>query len=88
MAERAALRKLEDLSIGPVLTWTTDAMLAHVDKLLQIPGGHLPCFLSLEDPRLEICILLGNFFLATSDFERVGKFCKSLSILQPSCCVL
>ena len=38
LAQRAALRKLDDLSIGPVLTWTTDAMLAHVDKLLKIPG--------------------------------------------------
>lgn len=38
LAQRAALRKLDDLSIGPVLTWTTDAMLAHVDKLLEIPG--------------------------------------------------
>lgn len=38
LAKRAAARKLEDLSIGPVLTWTTKNMLAHVDKLLQIPG--------------------------------------------------
>ncbi len=48
LAERAAQRKLEDLSIGPVLTWTTDAMLAHVDKLLQIPGECPPCVLFLE----------------------------------------
>ncbi len=31
-------RKLSDLTIGPVLTWTTDAMMSHVDKLLKIPG--------------------------------------------------
>ena len=39
LADIAARRKLEDLSVGPVLTWTTRAMLDHVDKLLQIPGG-------------------------------------------------
>jgi hypothetical protein len=39
MAGIAARRKLEDLSIGPVLTWTTRAMLDHVDRLLQIPGA-------------------------------------------------
>ncbi|XP_059441462.1 delta-1-pyrroline-5-carboxylate dehydrogenase 12A1, mitochondrial-like isoform X2 [Corylus avellana] len=38
LAER---RKLEDLTIGPVLTFTTAAMLEHVDKLLQIPGSKL-----------------------------------------------
>ncbi|EIE18461.1 aldehyde dehydrogenase [Coccomyxa subellipsoidea C-169] len=41
LAQRAAQRKLDDLSIGPVLTWTTDAMLAHVDKLLKIPGARV-----------------------------------------------
>ncbi|KAE8124070.1 hypothetical protein FH972_018980 [Carpinus fangiana] len=38
LAER---RKLEDLTIGPVLTFTTAAMLEHVNKLLQIPGSKL-----------------------------------------------
>jgi 1-pyrroline-5-carboxylate dehydrogenase len=32
LAARAASRRLEDLTVGPVLTWTTDRMLAHVDK--------------------------------------------------------
>lgn len=41
MAELAARRKLEDLTIGPVLTWTTENMLAHVEKLLKIPGAKL-----------------------------------------------
>ncbi len=26
--------------MGPVLTWTTDAMLGHAERLLQIPGEH------------------------------------------------
>lgn len=35
----ASRRKLEDLTIGPVLTFTTEAMLEHLRKLLQIPGS-------------------------------------------------
>ncbi|XP_065616203.1 probable aldehyde dehydrogenase [Quercus suber] len=38
LAER---RKLEDLTVGPVLTFTTEAMLEHLNKLLQIPGSKL-----------------------------------------------
>ncbi|KAK1373338.1 Aldehyde dehydrogenase 12A1 [Heracleum sosnowskyi] len=37
----AARRKLEDLTIGPVLTVTTKTMLEHVRKLLEIPGSKL-----------------------------------------------
>lgn len=47
LAERAAKRKLEDLTIGPVLTWTTEAILKHLDRLLQIPGAVL---LASADP--------------------------------------
>lgn len=32
-------RKLEDLTIGPVLTFTTEAMLEHKNELLEIPGA-------------------------------------------------
>ena len=35
----AAKRKIDDLTIGPVLTWTTEAILGHVDALLAIPGA-------------------------------------------------
>ncbi|KAG5028010.1 hypothetical protein JHK87_011524 [Glycine soja] len=38
LAER---RKLEDLTIGPVLTCTTGMMLEHKNKLLEIPGSKL-----------------------------------------------
>ena len=41
----AAKRKLADLSVGPVLTWTTKRMLEHVEKVLAIPGmiiTHVP----------------------------------------------
>ena len=37
---RAASRQLSDLTIGPVLSWTTRAMMDHVQKLLAIPGGY------------------------------------------------
>jgi 1-pyrroline-5-carboxylate dehydrogenase len=41
LAKRASTRKLEDLTIGPVLSWTTEAMLDHTKKLLSIPGARV-----------------------------------------------
>lgn len=41
LKELAARRKLEDLTIGPVLTVTTETMSNHIKKLLQIPGSKL-----------------------------------------------
>ncbi|KAI4343845.1 hypothetical protein L6164_011146 [Bauhinia variegata] len=41
LKDLAARRKLEDLTVGPVLTFTTDSMLEHVNKLLEIPGSKL-----------------------------------------------
>eukprot|EP00891_Asterochloris_glomerata_P008338 jgi/Astpho2/8338/Aster-01407 len=37
----ASKRKMEDGTLGPVITWTTDGMLGHVDKLTKIPGAKL-----------------------------------------------
>ena len=37
----AAKRNMKNDTIGPVITWTTEAMLGHVDKLLKIPGARL-----------------------------------------------
>lgn len=37
----AGRRKLEDLTIGPVLTVTTESMLDHIKKLLDIPGSKI-----------------------------------------------
>jgi len=37
----AQRRRLEDLTIGPVITWSTDRMLQHVDALCSIPGAKL-----------------------------------------------
>ena len=39
LRDLASTRQLDDLTIGPVLSWTTDAMLQHAQRLLQIPGG-------------------------------------------------
>eukprot|EP00887_Chlorella_sp_A99_P007282 scaffold2.g7282.t1 len=41
LAAQAGSRRLDNLTIGPVLSWTTEAMLAHADRLLQIPGARL-----------------------------------------------
>lgn len=41
MASNASRRKLEDLSIGPVLSHTTEEMQAHKNRLLEIPGAYL-----------------------------------------------
>lgn len=39
--ERAATRNLEDLTIGPVMTWTTERIIAHMEACLKIPGATL-----------------------------------------------
>lgn len=41
IAALAARRKLEDLTIGPVLTWSNKRIQEHVDKVLAIPGAKL-----------------------------------------------
>lgn len=39
LAALAARRRLDDLTIGPVLTWTTERMLAHIEAVSAIPGA-------------------------------------------------
>ena len=41
LKELAARRSLEDLSLGPVLTWSNSEMKAHIDAMLAIPGAEL-----------------------------------------------
>lgn len=41
LGDLAARRSLDDLTVGPVLTWSTDRILAHVDRLLALPGARL-----------------------------------------------
>lgn len=41
MAEIASKRKLEDLSIGPILSHTTEEIMAHTKRLLEIPGAYV-----------------------------------------------
>jgi 1-pyrroline-5-carboxylate dehydrogenase len=41
LAERASQRNLDDLTAGPVLTWSTDRIAAHVEACLAIPGAKL-----------------------------------------------
>jgi len=41
MGELAARRKLDDLTIGPVLSWTNEQIQSHVDAVLAIPASRL-----------------------------------------------
>jgi len=41
LGELAARRKLDNLALGPVLTWTNERMQAHIDALLAISGAKL-----------------------------------------------
>jgi len=41
LGAQAAKRSFSDLTIGPVLTWDTQKILAHIDACLQIPGAKL-----------------------------------------------
>jgi len=41
MKSLAGRRKLDDLTVGPVLSHTTDNILSHTARLLQIPGSNL-----------------------------------------------
>lgn len=39
LAQRAGARNMEDQTVGPVLTWSTRAMLEHVQELASLPGA-------------------------------------------------
>jgi 1-pyrroline-5-carboxylate dehydrogenase len=41
LGELASRRNLEDLTIGPVLSWTNERIKSHVDAMLDIPGAQL-----------------------------------------------
>lgn len=41
IASLASKRKLEDFTIGPVITWSTEMILNHVNDCLKIPGSRL-----------------------------------------------
>jgi len=41
LRDKAATRSLDELTIGPVLTWTTEQILAHIDDCLALPGSYL-----------------------------------------------
>lgn len=41
LAEKAATRNLKELTIGPVLTWSTERFMNHVKNCLALPGASL-----------------------------------------------
>lgn len=83
----AARRKLDDLTIGPVITWTTAKIQDHVDKVSSLPGarvlfggkpltGHqIPSIYGAFEPTavfVPMEQLLANFKLCTT--ELFGPF--------------
>ena len=82
LIDLASKRKLKDLDIGPVLTWTNPQMREHIDSLLKIAGSKLllggkeltnhsipSVYGSLEPTALQIPI---EAFL-TDDFKKITK---------------
>ena len=82
LIDLASKRKLKDLDIGPVLTWTNQQMREHIDSLLKIEGSKLllggkeltnhsipSVYGSLEPTALQIPI---EAFL-TDDFKKITK---------------
>ncbi|MGB5337145.1 MAG: aldehyde dehydrogenase family protein [Woeseiaceae bacterium] len=41
LKQLAARRRISDLSIGPVLSWTNERIKAHIDAVLAVPGAQL-----------------------------------------------
>ena len=88
LAELAARRSLDDLSLGPVLTWSNERIQAHLRAVLEIPGaeplfggepldGHsIPARYGAFDAtavRVPLAALAGDYFeLATT--ELFGPF--------------
>jgi 1-pyrroline-5-carboxylate dehydrogenase len=82
LIDLASKRKLKDLDIGPVLTWTNPQMREHIDSLLKISGSKLllggkeltnhsipSVYGSLEPTALQVPI--GAFL--TDDFKKITK---------------
>jgi len=60
LGELAARRKLEDLTIGPVLTWSNAKIKEHIDKILAIPGAKV-AFGGKELPNHKIPSIYGSY---------------------------
>ena len=82
LIDLASKRKLKDLDIGPVLTWTNPQMREHIDSLLKIAGSNLllggkelanhsipSMYGSLEPTAIQIPLAA---FL-TDDFKKITK---------------
>jgi 1-pyrroline-5-carboxylate dehydrogenase len=80
LGELAARRKLDDLTLGPVLTWTNKRMLNHIEAVLSISGSRLlfggkplgghsipPCYGALEATAAQVPLAA----LAADHFELI-----------------
>ena len=88
LSDLAASRSLDDLSLGPILTWNNKRIQAHIDSLLAVPGAELvfggkplsghaipPCYGAIEATavRVPLAALAGEHFdLVTT--ELFGPF--------------
>lgn len=84
----AARRRLDDLSIGPILSWTNDRIRQHIDAVLEVPGAQLlfggsplddheipACYGAFEPTAIQVplnAVLGAHFDLLTS--ELFGPF--------------
>jgi 1-pyrroline-5-carboxylate dehydrogenase len=88
LKELASLRNMNDLSIGPILSWTNKAMLNHIQSILELPGTTLlfggqiltnhnvpKCYGTLEPTAIKVpldLLLRDEFHLITT--ELFGPF--------------
>jgi len=90
LGERASSRSFDELTIGPILTWKTEAIMKHVDACLQLPGAYLAfggkpleghsipdCYGAVEPTAVFIpieSILASDEAFATATRELFGPF--------------
>ena len=80
----AAKRKLSDLSVGPVLTWTNERMKAHIDRLLQIPGAPRCASVTQRNNMILYDLYFGNTCIFISNAPEIGRSCKRRMVLKRS----
>eukprot|EP00466_Bigelowiella_natans_P014214 jgi/Bigna1/58382/fgenesh1_pm.82_\ len=74
ISEKACARNLEEMTLGPVITWTNDRIKSHIDGLLAIPGAEVVCGgKPLEGHTIPSCY---GAFEATAVFVPLAEMMK------------
>jgi len=74
ISEKACARNLEEMTLGPVITWTNDRIKSHIDALLAIPGAEVVCGgKPLEGHTIPSCY---GAFEATAVFVPLAEMMK------------